>query len=200
MKTIWLGTPDIQRASLLLSQAFQDDLFLEHLLPDPVKRKRRSPKGYMCVLRYGTSYGEVHATSSNIEGVAVWLPPQAAHVSIVKMARSGALFLPFTVGPRFFLRFLDYKQHLDLLRQQHTPFPHWYLQLLGVAPQFQRQGHGSALLASMLDRLDKEGLACCLDTLNGDNVPFYERFGFKVVVESRVPKTKIGIWLMARKP
>jgi hypothetical protein len=41
-------------------------------------------------------------------------------------------------------------------------------------------------------------MACCLDTTNGDNLPFSERFGFKVVAEGTVPKTNIGIWLMAR--
>ena len=88
--------------------------------------------------------------------------------------------------------------HVDELRNKHTPFPHWYLQLLGVEPECQRLGFGLALLRPMLDRLDKDKAASCLNTMNGDNVAFYERFGFKVVAESNVPKTNIGIWLMMR--
>ena len=192
-----LGTTDIERASLLLGRAFHADPLLGYLLPDPVKRDRLSPKGFRCIVRYGVRYGEVQATS-NMEGVAVWLPPQAAHASILKMVRVGASSLPFTVGPSFIFRFLDYMGHVEELRKKHTAFPHWYLQLLGVEPQFQRQGHGSALLKPMLDRFDKDEAACCLDTMNGGNVPFYQRFGFQVVAESKVPKTNIGIWLMAR--
>jgi hypothetical protein len=50
----------------------------------------------------------------------------------------------------------------------------------------------------MLARFDRERLPCCLDTMNGDNVAFYERFGFRVAAKSLVPKTQIGLWLMAR--
>ena len=103
--TIRLEMLDIQGASFLLGRAFHDDPFLRHLLPDPAERKRLSPKGFRCILRYGVRYGEVQATSSNMEGVAVWLPPQSAHVSMSKMVRVGAFSLPFTVGPRFFFRF-----------------------------------------------------------------------------------------------
>jgi ribosomal protein S18 acetylase RimI-like enzyme len=190
--------PDIHRASLLLGQAFHDDPLLSYLLADPAKREHLSPKGFACILRYGVRYGEAQATSSNMEGVSVWLPPQSAHASIFKTVQVGAFSLPFSVGWRFFFRFLDYMGHVDELRKKHTPLPHWYLQLLGVEPRFQRQGHSSALLKPMLDRFDAEKLPCCLDTMNGGNVPFYERFGFKVVAESKVPKTHIGIWLMAR--
>lgn len=82
--------------------------------------------------------------------------------------------------------------------KRHTPFRHWYLQLLGVDPGHQGQGYATALVNPMLARFDREGLPCCLDTMNGDNVAFYERFGFRVAAKSLVPKTQIGLWLMAR--
>lgn len=50
----------------------------------------------------------------------------------------------------------------------------------------------------MLASLDREQVPCCLDTMNGDNVLFYEQFGFKIAAKSFVPKTEIGLWLMAR--
>lgn len=194
-----LAMRDIRRASLLLGRAFHDDPFLNHLLPDPVKRERLSPKGYRCIVRYGVRYGEVHTTSSSIEALAIWLPPQSADASLLKLATVGGFSLPFTVGPRFIFRFLDYVRLVDDLRQKHASFPHWYLQLLGVEPRVQRQGYGSALLKPMLDRFDEEKAECSLDTMKGDNLSFYERFGFKVVAEGKVPKTNVTLWLMTRK-
>jgi ribosomal protein S18 acetylase RimI-like enzyme len=133
-----------------------------------------------------------------LEGVAIWLPPEAAHGSLAKLLRACLFTLPLTAGPSFFLRFLSYHQYLDRLRREHTPFRHWYLQLLGVDPSHQRKGYATALLTPVFDRFDRERLPCYLDTMNGDNVAFYERFGFRVAAKSLVPKTQIGLWLMAR--
>ena len=50
----------------------------------------------------------------------------------------------------------------------------------------------------MLDRFDREQMACCLDTMNPNNVRFYERFGFQVVAKSALPGANADCWLMAR--
>ena len=193
-----LGEGNILSASEMFARAFQNDPMLTYLIPDSAKRRSLSPRMYRCVLRYGIYYGDVAATSANVEGVAIWLSPEAAYASLVKMLRAGLFALPFTIGPKFVVRVLAYFHHLDRLRHDHTPFRHWYLQLLAVDPQHQRRGHAAALLAPMLARLDNERLPCCLDTMNGDNVAFYERFGFRVAAKSVVPKTDVGLWLMAR--
>jgi ribosomal protein S18 acetylase RimI-like enzyme len=193
-----LGKTNILPASQMFARAFQDDPLLAYLIPDSAKRRYLSPRMYRCALRYGFYYGHVLATSANLEGVTIWLPPEAAHGSVPMMLRAGLLSLSFTIGPQFVARFLSFYQHLDRLRQEHTPFRHWYLQLLGVDPEHQGRGHATALLTPMLTRLDHERLPCCLDTMNGDNVAFYERFGFRVVAKSLLPKTEIGLWLMAR--
>ena len=188
----------IRPASETLERAFQNDPMMIHLIPDSAKRPCLSARSYRCLLWYGLSYGEVQATSAKLEGVAIWLPPEAAHTSLLRMLRVGLFTLPLTAGPRLFVRFLAYYQHLDHLRQEHTPFRHWYLQLLGVDPEHQGRGHATDLLNPMLARLDGERLPCCLDTMNSDNVAFYQRFGFRVAAKSVVPKTEIGLWLMTR--
>jgi len=195
---ICLTAADIPAASEMFARTFHNDPMMTHLLPKAAKRPRLSAQSYQCLLRYGIHCGEVLATSANLEGVAIWLPPEAAHDSLAKLLRACLFTLPLTAGPSFFVRFLSYHRHLDRLRREHTPFRHWYLQLLGVDPSHQRKGYATALLTPVFDRLDRERLPCCLDTMNGDNVAFYERFGFRVAAKSLVPKTQIGLWLMAR--
>jgi ribosomal protein S18 acetylase RimI-like enzyme len=195
---ISLPAADIPKAGEMLARSFHNDPMTCHLLPDAGKRRSLSARSYQCLLRYGIHCGEVVANSANLEGVAIWLPPEAAHGSLAKLLRACLFTLPLTAGPSFFLRFLSYHQHLDRLRREHTPFRHWYLQLLGVDPSHQGRGYATALVNPMLARFDREGLPCCLDTMNADNVRFYERFGFRVAAKSLVPKTQIGLWLMAR--
>ena len=195
---ICLTAADIPAASEMLARSFHNDPMTCHLLPDAAKRPSLSAQSYQCLLRYGIHCGEVLATSANLDGVAIWIPPEAAHGSLAKLLRACLFTLPLTAGPSFFLRFLSYHQHLDRLRREHTPFRHWYLQLLGVDPSHQRKGYATALVYPMLARFDREHMPCCLDTMNGDNVAFYERFGFRVAAKSLVPKTQIGLWLMAR--
>ena len=121
----------------MFARTFHNDPMMCHLLPNAAKRPSLSARSYQCLLRYGIHCGEVLATSANLEGVAIWLPPEAAHGSLAKLLRACLFTLPLTAGPSFFVRFLSYHQHLDRLRREHTPFRHWYLQLLGVDPSHQ---------------------------------------------------------------
>jgi GNAT superfamily N-acetyltransferase len=61
----------------------------------------------------------------------------------------------------------------------HNDEPHWYLVVLSVRPDSQRRGLGSRLVEPILERADRQGLPCRLETSDPANV-FYQRFGFEV--------------------
>lgn len=67
---ISLGKTDLVLASQMLARAFANDPMLAHLIPDAARRRLQAPHMYRCVLRYGLDYGEVVATSPNLESVA----------------------------------------------------------------------------------------------------------------------------------
>ena len=144
-----LTSSEVARASQVLARAFRNDPLVSFLLPDATGRERYLDRFYRCFLRYGLLYGELQAPSPNLEGLAMWLPPGEIQGAIPKMVRAGAFLLPFTVGPRYVIRSWMYSEHIRLLRHRDTPFPHWYLQLLGVNPEYQKQGHATRLLRSM---------------------------------------------------
>jgi ribosomal-protein-alanine N-acetyltransferase len=59
-----------------------------------------------------------------------------------------------------------------------------YLAELAVAPEEQGQGHGSALLAALFDRLRSDGVDTLRLTARADDErvrAFYEQFGFEIV-------------------
>jgi GNAT superfamily N-acetyltransferase len=82
----------------------------------------------------------------------------------------------------------------------HPREPHYYLASLGVAPEAQGNGVGSRLLGPMLERCDREGVPAYLESSRDRNVPFYERHGFRVTDELRLPLGGPTLWLMWREP
>lgn len=82
----------------------------------------------------------------------------------------------------------------------HPDGDHWYLQGLGTDPVAQGQGRGSAVLRPVLDRADAEGTPAYLECTKQRNVAFYERHGFEVTGEIRIPDGGPVLWAMWRAP
>src|ERR1051325_7999935 len=74
--------------------------------------------------------------------------------------------------------------------------PHVHLGPIGVSPELQGQGIGSALMKLYIEHLVDQKLAGYLETDRPENVKFYERFNFRVRSEEDV----IGahVWYMWR--
>ena len=89
-------------------------------------------------------------------------------------------------------------EYMDTVHKRLTPFKHWFLQTIGVAPQFQGEGYAGKLLRPMLSRIDEDGLPCYLETLDEPNVSLYEHFGFQIVDKSNVPEASLINWAMLR--
>ena len=85
------------------------------------------------------------------------------------------------------------------LRKRLAPFPHWYLAVLGIAPEFQGKGYASRLLRPMLNRLDAVGSPCYVETSIEQYVQLYQHFGFKVIDEAIMPGSNTKMWAMLRR-
>ncbi len=71
--------------------------------------------------------------------------------------------------------------------------------MLGVDPERQGQGIGGQIIAPVLERADRDGLPCYLETMKERNVAFYQKHGFEVVVDD-VFKGELHYWTMKRPP
>ena len=89
---------------------------------------------------------------------------------------------------------------LEERRRHYVPTPHFYLSALGVEPERQGEGIGTALMQPVLERADREQLAAYLETAAARNVLLYERQRFAVVEELTLPGTDVHGWLMRRIP
>ncbi|UCF29548.1 MAG: GNAT family N-acetyltransferase [Chloroflexota bacterium] len=95
-------------------------------------------------------------------------------------------------------RSFGYMDYAATIHQRYAQSRHWYLQFIGVDPDYQGKGHGGRLLKFLLDRLDSERESCFLETQNQENLAFYQQNGFQVVEQGTIPGTDIGHWAMLR--
>ena len=113
--------------------------------------------------------------------------------------RTGLYVTPLKLGLAAYRRFDMYMNYADKLHKRHAPESHWYLWAIGVDAASQGRGIGGKLLEAVLMRASGEGTACYLETGSERNVRFYEKHGFEVVGEGRVPGLGAQTWAMLRK-
>lgn len=77
-------------------------------------------------------------------------------------------------------------------------FPHWHLDPIAVLPKYQGKGVGSALMEYYCKLVDKDNGCAYLETDKAENVPFYEKFGYKVIKSEKI--LEFTTWYMLREP
>jgi GNAT superfamily N-acetyltransferase len=175
-------------ASRTLTQAFHDYPVFTYVFPDACERRNELPLLLQSFLQFGVLNGEVYATSRNLEGVAVWMPPDHT---------SGSPPVP-EVSQDALDRMAYFGGQLYDVRKRHVPSSHWFLMIIGVIPELQGQGYARTLLNPVLARIERQHLPCYLDTEVEKNVAIYQRYGFRVVDDSIVVGTGIRSWGMLR--
>ena len=113
-------------------------------------------------------------TASDCRAAALWFPPEQFSMGLSNQLRLLPTLWSFAGARRFASRLAGFR----MLAAHHPDVPHYYLAVLGVRTDSQGQGVGAAVLSSVLDRCDREGVAAFLHTSNPRAIPFYERHGF----------------------
>lgn len=198
--TVHLTRTQIDEATNILSAAFRQDPVLGYFLPEAESAKLDALKQFsQAMLRYSQPYHHLYTTVETVKGIAGWLPPEASLLSKLWQAvASGFLALPFSMRSDRIVEAITFLIR-ELTTHQQITEPHWYLAVLGVAPQYQGQGIGGALLQPILQQADRDQIPCYLETSTESAVRFYQRHGFEV---ARI-KTVAGAlkyWTMQRSP
>lgn len=188
----------IDRAAVTLERAFSPDPLFTWVFPDPATRPAALQRFIRVPLEYGLRYGRVTA-SHQAKAACVWLPPGPG-MTIPRMIRSGMLGVPFRTGFGPFVKFMTANETMDKIHKARAPEPHWYLMVVGVDPELQGQGAGSAIVREGLALADRESKPCYLETSERRNLAFYERLGFVVLDEATLGKGGPKAWAMRREP
>ncbi len=187
-----------QEAARVLGCAFVDEPVSLRIYKgfSPEKRCRNLTLDFAAEMKACIRFGSPFQIRDRGKAVAaaVIYPPGSYPLPPVEQAR---ITIKSIIGHDFY----DIRPWLNWLAETeklHPRAPHYYLQYLGVAPDYQGGGLGSTILRYLTAKADEENTGCYLETASSKNVTLYLRHGFNVLAEKHI----IGLrsWLMWRPP
>jgi ribosomal protein S18 acetylase RimI-like enzyme len=193
MHAIVRATPaDAAAVAELIGGAFQHLEVSSWLVPDPVERARVLPRNFQIFVDYALQHGTVEVAADG-SGASVWLPmdgdplPPPDNYEQRVADSCGAWTENFL--------------HLDTLFEANHPHaPHHHLAFLGVHPDRQSGGVGSALLDSYHHRLDGAGTAAFLEASSARSRDLYLRHGYTPLGEPYAVPNGALFYPMWREP
>lgn len=174
-----------------LAKAFYDDPVISWAIPGDRHRLARAARFFEQQLRRLLPFGEVHV-DAGLACAAIWAPPDQWRWPPLAALRLLSVNGPLSV-PRLARGF-----HRVEGAHPEKP-PHYYLAVLGTAPEAQGQGLGSAVMRPVLEDCDASGIGAYLESSKESNIAFYARHGFRVTGEVRLPGGPL-VWPMWRDP
>jgi GNAT superfamily N-acetyltransferase len=185
---------DVPQVTRILVDAFADDpMWGAWAFPDPVTRRRSREQVFRLLVEGATRYPHVWISPDGA-ATAVWIPPGGTELSAEQGHAIDAV-LQQSLGTRA----TAVLQAFELFERARPSEPHFYLTLLGTAPEHRGNGAGRRLLRANLHEVDRAGGASYLEA--GDElVAFYEREGFAVTERFALDggPTVNGMWREAQ--
>ncbi len=162
----------------LFARAFAGDAHIDWLLP--ARGDREGARLALFSILLDGLGGQLQATPDH-QAAALWFAPGGG-LDWRAQARFFR-FLAASLGPLAAL-----SRGLDLKRMdgRHPNRPHYYLQLLAVAPENRGRGLGRTLAGAMLEQARRDDCPAYLETSSPANVAFYRGLGFAVSAETRL--------------
>jgi ribosomal protein S18 acetylase RimI-like enzyme len=186
---------DAESLAAVLGRAFADDPVWTWMFPRHPERMAAMFGLLLQHARLPNGANELAEEDGRVRAGALWDPPGRWRVSLATQLRQFP-GLVRVLGTRTYAVL----RGLGEIERAHPIEPHWYLAVLGTDPQAQCRGFGSALMMSRLSRCDDRRFPVYLESSKERNVPFYERFGFRVTGEILVPGGGPRLWAMWRNP
>ncbi len=184
---------DTGRLKTVLAEAFIDDPVFGWLMPKDGKRLAQLRRYFgLDLAHYALPHGLVW-TTNDLAGASLTLPPGKWRVPPRTTMLHGTAF-GFHVP-----RAARMGATMEWRHGREIHGPHYYVRDIGVHPDSQGRGLGSALMAPTLERCDRERVPAYIEASSERSAALYERLGFKHVKELRVGGSP-PLWLMIRPP
>lgn len=177
-----------------IARAFDDDPFVNWAVAQDKRRAARVYEFMAMAYRIHAPHNEIY-TIDGVPGAAFWAPPGKGKLNPFQQLR----LIPMMRSAVTLRRIPSVSKTFAAVEKKHPDEPHWYLSVLGVEPDSQGQGIGTALMRPVLEMCDRDGTLAYLESSKEQNVPLYERNGFTVTEIFQIPDGP-PIWLMRREP
>lgn len=182
-------------AARVLATALADDPGYRFLMPDGSRRVDELTALYRMtlpdVLAHG--HGFVTLTGPVVTAVLAIYPAGAYPMTAARWALAVPRVVRLAARAREHSVGLARFGHLTV---SAVPTDAWYVEAVGVRPDLQRAGRGTALIDAALALVDAAAEPSYLETTNLGNVTYYERFGYRRLREP-VPLAADGPGIVA---
>ena len=200
-----LRPDEIEPGTTLLARSFVGEPLFVYIFEgkDPRRVERAITPWFRGWISSYMPQGEIHAArlDGRLAGVAIRVPPggyplRGAQKALF-MIRLMRAVARMSATSRRALKMPSFGSQLDRL-EPHEPF--WMLAWVGVSPELQGRGVGSALANEIVRLIDAKPAPGWFVTFGPRTRELYERRGFVVEHEVRpFPEGPIG-WTMRREP
>ncbi|MFF8937174.1 GNAT family N-acetyltransferase [Streptomyces paradoxus] len=188
------GEGDRELIVRLLDEAFQDDPVSGWVFPGADDRRAKHPRLMAAFTDIVLAVGRIDVTEDG-SACALWLPVPADEGHDAE--DEGPAQVREAVDP-------DNERVERVGRLTAAIHPtgraHEYLWMIGVAPGRQGEGLGTALIETVLDRCDREGLPAYLEASNARSRDLYGRLGFEPAGPALDLPDGPSMWPMWREP
>ncbi len=188
-------TPHLSGLVELFSRAFDQDAHFNWLVRQDRQRVSALKRLFRLILTdLLHPDGEIFV-SSDAKGAVIGLPPDTWRLGLHTQLQFLTRYASIASWKNLVSRGIG----LNLIERRHPPLPHYYIQVIGVDPDFQGMGYGGALLQEVLNQCDHHNLPVYLETGEESNLGFYDRYGFDVYSDIRLPG-ELRLWSLLRNP
>jgi GNAT superfamily N-acetyltransferase len=191
---------EVPAVSVALARAFASEPVVNWLVPQRTRRTARRELMFTleieeCILRRGGVALTADDGSGALVGGCLVLPPGRWQTPLSMDGRTALRWL-WALGTKLprascFVRAVE---------GHHLVEPHYYVRWIGIKPELQGHGLGSALMAPALDRCDREGLPAYIEASTERSAALYGRLGFVPVASPQLSEDLPRIWPMRRPP
>ena len=162
----------------ILTSSFQDNKSVNYIIKQDGKRieRIRNLMGYSFEVCY--MFGDVFL-SHDKKACALIVLPEKKKTTLKAVMLDVKLIISCT-GLSHLKKAMDREGKIKKLQPKE---PMYYLWFIGVDPKEQNKGIGSGLLKDVIKQGELKNRPVTLETSTLKNIPWYEKFGFKVYNE-----------------
>lgn len=162
----------------ILADSFDHNKSVNYIVMQDKKRKQRINRLMEYSFEVCNSFGKV-LLSENKKACALIVFPDKKRVT-VKFTLWDIKLITNCIGIKNINRVLHREKKVKSLQPKELLY---YLWFIGVSPEEQNKGNGSALLNEIIRDAEEENRTLCLETSTEKNIPWYQKFGFKIYNE-----------------
>ena len=153
---------------------------------------------YEFSIRTALRYGNVYATSENLEGIIAFTPDKYANSTTWNIIRTGAIVPAIKLGKKYGKFMREMGKIIEEDKKNLNIGPYLYLYIIGVSQESQGKGFGGKMLRAIIEKSENEGKSIFLETGIEKILPLYKHFGFEIIKKFNVPKLNVPMWEMVR--